>query len=63
MPSLEELRALHDERWREGEQTLHRLQFLHAEVLRLRKEIEALDPDDYDPVHLLFNGTFASHDE
>ena len=42
----------------EGAACVDRLEKLHAELISLREEIEKEDPHGYDPIALLFCGTF-----
>lgn len=57
------LKAEHDRLWREGNTALETMQARFKQVMELRKQIEEADKEDYDPIWLLFNGTFEDDGE
>ena len=55
---LKFLKEEHDKLWREGNKALNMMELVFKQVMDLRKQIEKIEGDDYDPIYLLFNGTF-----
>jgi hypothetical protein len=58
---IKRLQTIHDELWTRGSELYAQVEDIGKQVVQVRKEIEDLDPD-YDPIHLLFNGTFGDLD-
>lgn len=60
---IEELKKRHDVIYMQGVAALEKMKSAYTLVTKLRKEIKALEGDDYDPIWLLFNGTFNDDEE
>ena len=53
-----ELKRKHNEIHAQGHALLEQMEQLAGQVIELRKEIEELEGSDYDPIRLIFAGTF-----
>lgn len=62
MANIDDLKKKHDELHRKGCEMLDSLEAMAKEVVALRKEIEDLDPDEFDPIRMIFNGRFGEDD-
>ena len=55
---LNDLKREHNKLRAEGYELWERIEVVFERVTELRKQIEAADPDDYDPIRLIFAGDF-----
>lgn len=55
---IEAMKRIHNAKVLEGRSLLVRLEELGASVNDLRARIKKADPDEYDEIRLLFDGTF-----
>jgi hypothetical protein len=63
MSDLAAMKAEHDRLWREGNEALEIMQRRFKQVMDLRAQIEQIEGDEYDPIWMLFNGTFSEDDQ
>lgn len=55
---LNDLKREHNKLRAEGCELWERIEVVFERVIELRKQVEAADPDDYDPIRLIFAGDF-----
>ena len=63
MEKINELKQRHDELHKKGCDMLDELEAMAKEVVALRQTIEQMDPDEYDPIRMIFGGRFNEDDE
>ena len=62
MSDIEQLKLEHNSLVLKGRTLLAEIENLAERVNTLREQIEAADPDEYDGIRLLFEGTFDVKD-